>query len=213
MRETAISIKGQAGDLQGIWSDSSSTAKKKPSVLLCHGHPAFNQDMQSPLCNAIAIELAAKGFVSLRFNFRGVGESGGDRSNGESEFQDVLSALKVLRVLPNVDKKRLFAVGHSFGAAAIIKSLSKLGSVKALAFLAPPVNAIGSHDIQTDQRPKLVLAGLEDRVSPFDDLKAATDQYSNRPTVMSISGDHLFHNNEQEVASLLGEFLTEEDNR
>ena len=213
MRETAINIKGQAGDLEGIWSDTSSTQKKKPSVLLCHGHPAFNQDMQSPLCSAIALELAAREFVSLRFNFRGVGDSSGVRSNGESEFQDVLSAVKVLRSLPSVDKNRLFVVGHSFGAAAIIKCLRNLGTVKALAFLAPPVNAINESAIRRDHRPKLVLAGLEDRVSPFDDLKLATAQYDSTPTVMSISGDHLFHDNEQEVASLLGGFLTEEDNR
>ncbi len=213
MRETAISIKGKAGDLEGIWSDTQTSDKNKPSVLLCHGHPAFNQDMQSPLYSAIALELATRGFVSLRFNFRGVGDSEGDRSNGESEFQDVLSAIKVLRSLPHVDKKRLFAVGHSFGAAAIIKSLNQLGTVKALAFLAPPINAIGDPAIQSDRRPKLVLSGLEDRISPFDDVKSVTNEYNNKPTVMSIAGDHLFHNNEQEVASLLGGFLTQEDSR
>ena len=85
--------------------------------------------------------------------------------------------------------------------------------MKALAFLAPPVKAINESTIRGDTRPKLVLAGLEDRVSPFDDLKSATSQYDSTPTVMSISGDHLFHDNEQEVASLLGGFLTEEDNR
>ena len=213
MRETALTIKGQAGNLEAIWSDTPSTGKKKPAVLLCHGHPAFNQDMQSPLCTAIALELASRNFVSLRFNFRGVGDSGGERSNGESEFQDVLSAVKVLRSLPNVDKKRLFVVGHSFGAAAIIRSLKALGAVKALALLAPPVNALNDPGAKADRRAKLVLCGLDDRVSPFDDLRSVVSQYPTNPIVMSISGDHLFHGNEQEVASLLGGFLTEEDTR
>jgi alpha/beta superfamily hydrolase len=209
MHETAINIKGQAGTLEAIWSDISST-EKKPSVLLCHGHPAFNQDMQSPLCTAIAVELAARGFVSLRFNFRGVGDSEGERSNGESEFQDVLSAVKVLRSLPNIDKRRLFVVGHSFGAAAIIKSINHLGKVKALAFLAPPVNALSDSSAKSDRRTKLVLGGLEDKVSPFDDLRSVNLVNT---TVMSIAGDHLFHSNEQEVASILSGFLTEEDKR
>jgi alpha/beta superfamily hydrolase len=213
MRKTAISIKGQAGDIEGIWGDTESTEKKKPSVLLCHGHPAFNENMQSTLCEAMASELAMRGFVSLRFNFRGVGDSAGIRSNGESEFQDVLSAVKALRSLPNVDKKRVFVVGHSFGAAAIIKSLKKLGTVKALAFLAPPINALSQSSIRADRRPKLILAGLEDKVSPLHDIKPITAEYDTNTMLISIRGDHLFQRNEPEAASLLAEFLTEENNK
>ena len=48
-----------------------------PGVVLCHANPAAGGSMDMRLMEALQEGLAEKGFVTLRYNSRGVGESAG----------------------------------------------------------------------------------------------------------------------------------------
>src|SRR5580692_178093 len=61
------------------------------AFLLCHPHPLYGGSMHSAVVVAIAKVLAEKGgdrVATLRFNFRGVGKSGGAYGGGEGEVAD-----------------------------------------------------------------------------------------------------------------------------
>ena len=62
--------------------------------------------------------LASQGIATLRYDKRGVGESGGDYFSAgfNDNSADALAALETLRVQKDIDADRLFILGHSEGA-------------------------------------------------------------------------------------------------
>src|ERR1700741_1329194 len=71
----------------------------------------------------IAAELyASLGYVAVRFDFRGCGESEGTRGRGIclEQVPDARPALQFLMDLPEVDAQRIGVYGHSFGAPVAV---------------------------------------------------------------------------------------------
>ena len=62
------------------------TVEQAPIVILCHPQPA-SSDMQDNLTVALAHGLTAAGMVTIRFNFRGVGKSQGQQTEGGSQSE------------------------------------------------------------------------------------------------------------------------------
>jgi pimeloyl-ACP methyl ester carboxylesterase len=96
---------------------------RHPSALLINGSGPIDRNSAMPgmalgLGQALAMALADRGFVMLRYDKRGVGASGGDYlSTGfHDESSDAAAALAALRAHPAVDPERVFIVGHSSGA-------------------------------------------------------------------------------------------------
>ena len=79
------------------------------------------------IANAFASALAARGVASLRYDKRGVGESGGDylRTGFDEETSDAEAALAALRGAPGIDEERLTVIGHSAGATIAIRLASR----------------------------------------------------------------------------------------
>ncbi|MFX1576750.1 MAG: alpha/beta hydrolase [Promethearchaeota archaeon] len=67
----------------------------------------------------IAIQEAAvaKGFNTLRFNYRGVGKSQGYFGQGIGEIQDTIAAVNYLRNHRHTDDSRIALLGYSFGGS------------------------------------------------------------------------------------------------
>lgn len=101
----------------------------------------------------IARALTARGLGVLRFDFTGLGESGGDF--GDSTFsgsvQDLLAAASAMQTagLPPS-----LLIGHSLGGAAVLAAAAQLPTVKAVATIAAPfdvqhVTRLFGDDLQT----------------------------------------------------------------
>ena len=87
-----------------------------PLVVLCHPQPA-SSDMHDPLTVALAQNLAAEaGMIALRFNFRGVGKSQGQQTDGRMEPLDLAGAINVALAQSGVDPAKMCVIGHGFGA-------------------------------------------------------------------------------------------------
>ena len=69
---------------------------------------------------AVSYALVEQGFTTLRFNFRGVGNSQGEHSKGELEHQEAIAALEFLKAWPGVNSERLGLAGYSFGNGVIL---------------------------------------------------------------------------------------------
>lgn len=111
--------------------------KKSPAVIMCHGL-AGNRIGKYRIYVLIAEKLSELGIASLRFDFRGSGESEGDFTNMtvESEVSDAMCALEYLKKHPLIDASRLGILGNSFGAAIAVLAAAEEKGIKSIALMA-----------------------------------------------------------------------------
>lgn len=97
-------------------------AAARPAVILCHGFCGI-KDLLLP---DFAEAFARAGFVAITFDYRGFGDSEGERGRlvPALQIEDILSVIAWARTLPQVDGERIglwgtsLGAGHVFGAAA-----------------------------------------------------------------------------------------------
>lgn len=105
-----------AGRPGGIAADVDREQWGQRSVLLCHGLGA-NRSNQLIMCRS----LVPAGYNVLALDFRAHGESGGQLTTfGDRERYDVLGAVRWLRAEHPRESKKIFGLGASMGAAALI---------------------------------------------------------------------------------------------
>jgi len=90
-----------------------------PAVLLLHG---FGSNKNGEWLKLTAALLADWGYASLRFDFRGCGDSEGERARVIclEQVADTRSALTYLAGRADIAPDRIAVFGHSFGAAVAV---------------------------------------------------------------------------------------------
>ena len=121
LRQTPIAFTSGTFSLEGVVTQPVDLAGDLPAALLCHPEPHLGGTMASPVIEAVVRGLTERGFLTLRFNYRGIGESQGESGLGAGELEDAKAALKVLRSWPGVDRKKIVVVGYSFGAGIAVR--------------------------------------------------------------------------------------------
>ena len=109
----------------------------KRTVILCHG---YNVDKAADL--RLARDLLPDGYNVLAFDFRGHGQSSGQFTTfGDLERRDVLGAVRWLQENHPAESQKIFGLGQSTGAAALIAAAGDLSpegqSIDAIALFAP----------------------------------------------------------------------------
>ena len=61
-------------------------------VVICHPHPLYGGDMDNPVVVRVQEVCAGLGLATLRFNFRGVGDSGGAKQEIIDELRSKRSS-------------------------------------------------------------------------------------------------------------------------
>lgn len=110
-----------------------------PALLVCHGMNAHGYHLLK-IYMQLAEASCKSGFVSLLFDFRGVGRSTGKFDYGFGEQQDVKCALNYLVSRPEVLPYEIFVVGHSLGGAASLYAVQNDARVRGLALWSTPKN-------------------------------------------------------------------------
>jgi dipeptidyl aminopeptidase/acylaminoacyl peptidase len=125
-----------------MWRFPESAGGPTPAVLFCHGFTGHRIEAHC-LFVKTARALALAGITSLRFDFRGSGESDGEFRDMtvSREIQDAAAALEVMASDRRVDPRRLGAVGLSLGgcvAACLAGREQRLRSVALWGAVARP---------------------------------------------------------------------------
>ncbi len=186
IRETPIFIDGPQGQLEALYLD---TVDARGIALICHPNPVQGGTMLNKVISTLQRTARDAGFVTLRFNYRGVGASAGSHDMGNGEVDDAQAAAAWLRSQhPDLP---LTLLGFSFGgfvAASLGGRLEAAGqSVQRLFMVAPAVMRLGpEHSLplggtltviqpQTDEvvDPALVYAWSEQLQRPHELLKVA----------------------------------------
>jgi alpha/beta superfamily hydrolase len=115
-------------------------AAPKRAVVICHPHPLYGGSMNSPVPLAIAKVLSDKVADTVawsRFDFRGVGSSGGTYDEGRGEVDDARAVIAHMRaVAPGVP---ISVCGHSFGSWVGLRAAGLESGVDRCLLVAPSV--------------------------------------------------------------------------
>src|SRR5947209_20194688 len=114
-RSITFKSKGQPSLLLEGVLHSPAHVEHAPLIVLCHPQPA-SSDMNDVLTVALAQQLAASGMIALRFNFRGVGNSQGQQTEGRMEPLDLAGAIDTIPAQPRGKPAKVGVIGHGFGA-------------------------------------------------------------------------------------------------
>jgi alpha-beta hydrolase superfamily lysophospholipase len=93
--------------------------ERRAALLVLHG---FGSNKDGGVALAVARLLAGWGYVALRFDMRGCGESEGQRGRVicQEQVEDTRNALSFLASRPDVDAEPIGVIGNSFGAAVAV---------------------------------------------------------------------------------------------
>ena len=141
--------------------------KPGPGVLLLH---QCNRDRRT--WDALATQLAQAGIHVLAFDYRGFGESGGERFDSLNPQQqaaaqqnwpgDIDTAFKYLLDRTGVDKTRIGAAGASCGVNNSVQLARRHPEVKTLVLLSGGTNEDGRRFLQTAAGLPLFVSASED---------------------------------------------------
>lgn len=183
-------------------------------AVVCHPHPQYGGTMSSRLVPAIQRALVRAGWVTLRFNFRGVGRSEGSFDGGDGEVADVLGAFETVR---RAQSGPVAAVGWSFGAMVALNAVAKDGAVASFTAVAPPIRRAFTGDMALPAMAHLdhwsaralIVCGDNDPVCRPKDAEALAAQLPPPTEVRVIEGaDHFFTDREDEMCDLVAAFVT-----
>ncbi|MFX1571224.1 MAG: alpha/beta hydrolase [Promethearchaeota archaeon] len=179
----------------------------KPTVLICHPHPQYGGTMYNNIVSAVFNKLINNNISCLRFNFRGVGESSGNHSNGKGELSDVKSCIDFL--INNKKCEKIIICGYSYGAAvgcATVNYSDKIIGFISISFPWAFMGAKYKKLSQTSKR-KLFIQGNHDTVANYENFYENFNFYLNPKESKIIEGaDHFYWGYEEQVANIIIEF-------
>ncbi|MGH8909877.1 MAG: alpha/beta hydrolase [Egibacteraceae bacterium] len=183
------------------------------ACLLLHPHPMFGGSMDVWLLSRVAGRLASEGWTVLRLNFRGVGASEGESSDGSGEVLDALGALAFLdEVTCGAGScHRRAVVGWSFGALVGLLLAKHAITVSDWVGIGPPTRRLKALPIVDP--PYRALPGWRARrcviVGEFDQLYPPGSVAVLDPDVVHVvpGADHFMADRYEEVADVVSRAL------
>jgi uncharacterized protein len=180
-----LTVAGPAGPLECAL-DAPAQGAPRGLAVICHPHPLFGGTMDNKVVQTLARAFVQLGYRSLRFNFRGIGQSGGAWDEGRGEVDDAVAAIGAQRAAGEA----LVVAGFSFGGYVATQAAARLADkAERLVLVAPAVVNFTAAPVPADT---LLIHGEQDDVVP---LSASFDWA--RPQALPVTvlpgAGHFFH--------------------
>lgn len=138
--------------------------KQHPIVVMVHGSGAVDRDenvkgLHMNVFNQLSEFFATIGFATLRYDKRGVGESGGDfyETGLFDLIDDAVSVITFAKALPEIDPNKVILLGHSEGSM-IAPAISKKADVQGMILLAGTAEPLEETSARQRQQVKEELS-------------------------------------------------------
>lgn len=223
--EETLQFAGDENTLCGVLAYAQDGTPKF-AVLLCSPHPHFAGDMDNNVICAVARDLAGQG-VTLRFDYRGIGQSTIQLADGVSVFDywdeveqtksyghavaDISAALDTLieTVGPDVP---VFCVGYSFGTITGMMVGTTRPEVKAVVGIAPPFGKVPFDFLKSCDTPTYWIVGTQDFLyqdEAYKQLKQLVGPRARFDLWQDV--DHFFRGDEDRIAQAVTRFIETQD--
>ncbi len=183
-----LQVQGPVDAIECVLSETGDGTPVRGVAVLCHPHPLHGGTMDNKVVQTLARAFVQLGYRAVRFNFRGVGGSGGKWDDGRGETDDALAVIAATR-----EPGRPLALGgFSFGgyvAACAAQRLAEVDPVERLVLVGPATSRYALPPVPADT---IVVHGEADDVVPLQStLDWARPQAW--PVIVLPGVGHFFH--------------------
>jgi len=184
-------IDGPAGALEARIEEPLPGGAPAAVGVVCHPHPLYGGTMQNKVVHTLARAMQELGAPTVRFNFRGVGASGGSYDGGVGELEDALAVCAWARRRWHCET--LWLAGFSFGSAVALQA-AQFVQPHALVTVAPPVGRIIVTPVARPACPWLVVQGDSDELVDVTQVRKWVGDFVPPPQLVVLDGaEHFFH--------------------
>ena len=153
-------IAGPAGQLK-IQIDLPKTDPKSPIFIMCHPHPLYQGTMDNKVVTTTTRTFNRLGMMTVRFNFRGVGQSEGEYGDGNGELADTLAVIDY--VTTHYSNRPIWLGGFSFGGVTAYRAAAERDITQLLS-IAPGITRISTADAAEPTMPWVIIQSDADEI-------------------------------------------------
>jgi pimeloyl-ACP methyl ester carboxylesterase len=141
--DEAVRIPASGFNLAGSLAKPAGASAPLPAIVLVGGSGRTDRDSTVfgiPIMGQVAAALVDAGFLVVRYDKRGVGQSGGraEAATILDYVEDLRAVVAWLQKRKDVDKRRIGVVGHSEGAWVALAAAARDKRITAIAMIAGP---------------------------------------------------------------------------
>lgn len=189
--------------LEGLFAEGDG----RGGVVITHPHPQYGGDMYNPVVESIANTYQRMGWTTLRFNFRGKGQSQGAFDQGVGEQQDVHAAIAYLQ---GRNYGEIDLAGYSFGAwvNGLACSNPSPPDLHRMIMVSPPVAFIDFTAVGQLSALSLVITGSDDDIAPPKMIAPKRPHWNPAAHLEVIAGaDHFYFGHLSKLERILDTHL------
>ena len=201
--EKAVNISGPAGNLELRLGQHVVREGETIGLIMCHPHPLYLGTMDNKVVTTLVRgasrlivekEVAdIQGLDTIRFNFRGVGQSEGQHDHGKGEQDDLAAVVEY--AMTELGWQKVYLAGFSFGSGvACLYASQHSEKIAGLFLVAPAVHHFEAPATLPFEFESHVYMGDADEVVPFDEVEHWVDLLTPQPHWHIFEGaSHFFH--------------------
>ena len=199
------------GRLEAIIKEPKVKSNNGGVALVLHPHPLHGGTMHNKVVFRVASALSDVGLVTIRINFRGVGQSTGTHGEGIAEADDVIAALDYIS--EHFPGQEITIAGFSFGSRVGLEVGIRDPRVVRLIGLGVPVTMYDVSFLVNCRKPILFVHGDHDEFGSVEDIRAMfakLPQEANAKLVVVENADHFFEGRLDEMKRAIVEWMEEQ---
>lgn len=178
------------------------------TAVVAHPHPLHGGTLHNPVVFHAERQLHELEMTTLRFNFRGVGDSQGTHDDGRGEVEDLAAAASWIRGL--CPERPLILAGYSFGAWCAVRLAEREHSVRAVVAIGLPTRTYPFEEIARLGKPLAVVQASDDEFGSPDEVRAVLDRARPRGRLYVVDDtSHVFPRHARTVAARVGQAVRE----
>ena len=207
-----VLINGPSGHLEALINLPRGNQNIIGAAVICHPHPLKEGTMHNKVVHYLAKTFNNCGYASVRFNYRGVGQSEGGYGEGVGETDDALSIIDWTQSHLSTQQP-IWLAGFSFGGYVALSS-STQRNIAGLITIAPAVNLLDFKSLTLPAIPWLMVHGDEDDIVPFQDAVDWYEALKSKPHLEIMDGaGHFFHGRLNELRDITTSFISKQQTK
>lgn len=194
------------GQLEAIVKEPRGSALRGVALVL-HPHPLGGGTMHNKVVFRAAAALNDAGLLTLRINFRGVGQSSGEHDEGRGEIEDARAGLNYL--VENYAGQPITICGFSFGSRVGMELGIADDRVRNLISIGTPVDKYDFRFLERCAKPILFVHGDRDEFGDLESLRRIVEMVPSGKAELKVvsNADHFFEGRLDELKRVITEWI------